>query len=179
MRFNASQAVIFRKLLGLGLLALALLGATSLCRKEIPLALFGEHAIGMVKKVEVIQTSTASKWERNGFGSQKAVSRGGESTLMSISFTTKEGKPVDIRTTATFHTEAKVGDTHAMVYLPSNPENAKIYSAKQLWLPMSVGFVFVGVCSYLGMRLLRPGKASVRSGSPDVAEQRLPGPREV
>lgn len=171
MKFNTSQAAVFRKLLGLGLLALALLGATSLCMKEIPLALFGEHASGIVTKVEVIQTSTASKWERNGSGSQKAVSRGGESTIMFINFTTKDGKPVDIKTTATFHTEAKVGDTHPMLYLPSNPGNAKIYSAKQLWLPMGVGFVFVGVCSFLGMRLLRRKKAPVTSGSLSPAEQ--------
>lgn len=164
MTSNHSQPAIFRKLLGLGLLALALLGSTSLCLKEIPLALFGEHASGVVKNVEVIQTSTTSKWEHNGSGSQKAVSRGGSRTLMSIEFTPKDGKPVGIKTTATFHTEAKVGDTHPMLYLPSNPENAKIYSAKQLWLPMVVGFVFVSVCSYLGMRLIRGKKETIATG---------------
>ena len=155
IKFNASQAAIFRKLLGLGLHALALLGATSLFIKEVPLALFGEHTTGTVKKVEVIQTSTASKWVRSGSGRQRAESRGGYSTLMYIDFSTNAGKAVQIITTATFHTEAKVGDTHPMVYLPSHPENAKIYSAKQLWLPMCVGFSFVGVCSFLGLRLLR------------------------
>src|SRR5205823_12269624 len=123
MTFNDSQAAVFRKLLGVGLVALALLGAISLCMKEIPLALFGERASGIVENVEVIQTSTASKWEKNGIGPDKAVSRGGYSTLMSISFTTKDGKPVDIKTRATFRTEAKAGDTHPMVYLPSNPRN--------------------------------------------------------
>lgn len=164
MTSNASPSATFRKLLGLALLALALLGAASLCLKEIPLALSGEHASGIVKKVEVIQTSTASKWEHNGSGSEKAVSRGGTSTLMSIDFTTKDGKPVSIKTRATFRTEAKVGDTHPIIYLASNPENAKIYSAKQLWLPMSVGLVFVSVCSYVGMRLLRPRKEAIAPG---------------
>ena len=164
--FNQSQAAIFRKLLGVGLLALALLGATSLFIKEVPLALFGEHATGLVKKVEVIQTSTASRWVRNGSGGRRAESRGGTSTLMNIEFTTKAGKVVEIRTTATFRTEAKVGDSHPMLYLPWNPENAKIYSAKQLWLPMCVGFIFVGVCSFSGMRLLRVKQPSLATGRP-------------
>lgn len=163
MTFNKSRAPLFRTLLGLSLLALALLGATSLCLKEIPLALFGEHASGIVTKVEIIQTSTSSDSGRRGSGFPTTVRRGGESTFMHIDFTTKEGKPVSIKTTATFHTEAKVGDKHPILYLPSNPENAKIYSAKQLWLPMGVGFVFVSVCSYFGMRLLRRRNAS---GSP-------------
>jgi hypothetical protein len=155
MTFTKPQAVIFRKLLGLGLIALALLGATSLSMKEIPLALFGEHSTGIVKKVEVIQTSTASKWEKKGFGPKQAVSRGGYTTLMHMAFTTKDGKPIEIKTTATFNTEAKVGDEHPMIYLASKPETAKIYSAKQLWLPMCVGTVFTCVCFFIGLLLFR------------------------
>ena len=166
MTFNESQAAIFRKLLGVGLLALALIGATSLFLKEVPLALFGEHARGIVTRVEVIQTSTASKWVGTGSGARRAESRGGFSTLMHIAFTTNAGKAVAIKTTSTFHTEAKVGDSHPMVYLPSNPENAKIYSAKQLWLPMGVGFSFVGICLFLGMRLLRAKQTSQASERP-------------
>ena len=161
MTFNESQAAIFRKLLGVALLALALLGATSLSMKEIPLALFGEYANGIVRKVEIIQTSTASKWVGSGSG-KRAESRGGQITLMHIRFTTRTGAAVEIKTTATFRTEAKVGDTHPMLYLASNPENAKIYSAKQLWLPMCVGFVFVAICSFLGMRLLRSKRPADR-----------------
>lgn len=167
MTSNDAKRAMFLKVLGIGLLALALLGATSLCMKEIPLALFGERATGIVKKVEVIQTSTASKWENKGTSSQRVVSRSSESTFMHISFTTKDGKPVAIKTLATFNTEAKVGDTHPMIYLPSKPENAKIYSAKQLWLPMCVGFVFVSVCSFLGMRFVRTKRNSVATGAPE------------
>lgn len=155
MTFTKSQALIFRKLIGLGLIALSLLGATSLLRKEIPLAFFGERTTGTVKKVEVIQTSTASKWEKKGFGQKQAVSRSSDSTFMHIGFTTKEGKPMEVKTLATFNTEAKVGDEHPMIYLPSNPEKAKIFSAKQLWLPMCVGFIFCTFCSFLGIFLVR------------------------
>jgi hypothetical protein len=164
MTFTKPQAVIFRKLLGLGLVALGLLGATSLCMKEIPLALFGERSTGTVKKVEVIQTSTATKWESNGSGSKRAVSRGGYTTIMHMAFTTKEGKPLEIKTTATFNTEAKVGDQHPMIYLRSKPETAKIYSAKQLWLPMIVGIIFSSVCLILGFFVFR-GFSAARENS--------------
>lgn len=74
----------------------------ALATKEIPLAFFGERSTGTVKQVEVIQTSTSSKWEQKGFGPKQAVSRGGQSTFMHIAFTTKEGQPVEIKTLATF-----------------------------------------------------------------------------
>jgi hypothetical protein len=165
MTFTKSQAVIFRKLLGLGLIALALLCVTSLCMKEIPLALFGERSTGTVKKVEVIQTSTASKWESNGSGSKRAVSRGGQSTIMHIAFATREGKPVEIKTTATFNMEATVGDQHPMIYLSSKPETAKIHSAKQLWMPMLVGFIFTSVCLLLGFQFVRDSSAPLENAS--------------
>jgi hypothetical protein len=155
MTLTKSQAAIFWKLIGLGLVALALLGATSLCMKEVPLALFGQHAKGVVERVEVIQTSTSSKWVKDSSGHKHAVSRGGDLTLMHIKFTTEDGKPIEIKTAATFNTEAKVGDEHPIIYLSSHPETAKIYSAKQLWLPMCVGFTFVSVCLFVGLRLLR------------------------
>jgi hypothetical protein len=82
------------------------------------------------------------------------VNRGSELTFMQIAFNTKEGKPMQIETLATFNTPAKVGDEHPLVYLAAHPENARIYSAKQLWLPMCVGFVFVAVCAFLGLRCL-------------------------
>jgi hypothetical protein len=61
---------------------------------------------------------------------------------------------MQVKTLATFNTEAKEGDQHPMIYLPSKPETAKIYSAKQLWLPMGVGIVFVSVCLALGLRCM-------------------------
>ncbi|MCB1208131.1 MAG: hypothetical protein KDK97_02330 [Verrucomicrobiales bacterium] len=155
MTFTKSQALVFRKILGIGLLALALLGAVSLAMKDVPLALFGVHTTGIVKKVEVIQTSTSSKWERDGFGPKKAVSRSSHTTLMHMGFTTKEGREMLVKTTATFNTEAKVGDEHPMIYLSSKPETAKIYSAKQLWLPMGIGFIFVMVCGTIGFFFLK------------------------
>ena len=34
-------------------------------------------------------------------------------------------------------------------------ENAKIYSAKQLWMPMVIGTVFTAICLFLGFYFLR------------------------
>lgn len=155
----------FKKLIGFGLIALALLGATSLGTKEIPLALFGERALGTVKKVEDITTGSDTKWEKRGFdGKKRAVNRSSDLTFMYVDFTTKEGKPMEVKTLATFHTEAKVGDTHPMIYLPWSPERAKIYSAKQLWLPMIVGMGFVTVTLLVGLRCLSRGSFFPKAG---------------
>jgi hypothetical protein len=158
MSNSSAKSFPFKKLIGIGLIALALVGAVSLCVKEIPLALFGERAAGVVKRVEKIRTSTDSKWEKKGFSSTKeSVDRGTELTFMYIGFTTKEGKLMEVKTLATFNTEAKEGDTHPMVYLSSNPDRAKIYSAKQLWMPMIVGLGFVTVTLLVGVRCLSSG----------------------
>ena len=165
MSSSNAQSVPLKKFIGIGLIALALVGAVSLCMKEIPLVLFGERASGVVNRVEKIRTSTDSKWEKKGFGASKqSVDRGTELTFMYVGFTTKEGKVMEVKTLATFHTEAKVGDTHPMIYLPWRPERAKIYSAQQLWLPMIVGFGFVTVTLLVGVRCLSRGSFFPRVG---------------
>jgi len=156
---NAAQLRRFKAILGVVLIALGLLGFTSLIMKEWRLALFGEHSMGIVRRVEKITTSTTSTSElRNG---TRKVRHGSGLTFMYISFTPKDGKPVEVKTLATFRTEAKEGDTHPMIYLASHPENAKIYTAKQLWLPMIIGMVFSAACLYGGKKLL---PAAARSG---------------
>ena len=147
MKTAARQQSIFRRIIGACLIALALVGITALCLKELPLAFFGEHAIGLVEQVEVIQTSTTSKW-RHG----RAESRGGSTTILHLVHKTKEGKPIQSKHTATFHTEAKAGDEHPLVYLPWHPDRAMIYSARQLWLPLTTGVIFSAICLFLGLR---------------------------
>lgn len=151
---SPTQAHLFWKIVSIGLLALALLGFSSLIKKEYRLAIFGEKSTGIVKKVETITTSTDSKWVQRG-NTRVAIPRGGDLTFMTIGFMTKAGNPVQVETLATFNTVAKEGDSHPMIYLPATPENAKIYSAKQLWLPMCVGTIFSTVCLALGIWLVR------------------------
>jgi len=158
---DARKLAAFRMVLGIGLVALGILGAVSLAMKEFRLALFGEAATGIVNKVEEITTSTSSRWEyRNG---QKVrVSTAAPSYFMTIGFTAKDGTPVEFRTLATFLTEARVGDEHDLVYLPSQPKNAKIATLRQLWLPMITGILFTTVCLGLGTWLIFK-KSALRS----------------
>jgi hypothetical protein len=143
-----------KRTIGILLLALALTGVVSLSLKEYRLALIGERTTGVVAKVEKITTSTGSDgYYRNG--RLKGVKRGSELTFMYLDFTTPDGQARQVKTLATFHTAARAGDVHPMIYLPSQPENAKIYSARQLWLPMTVGTVFSVACCWGGLRLLR------------------------
>lgn len=134
------------------LLAFSVLGFVSLSLKEYRLALFGLKAVGVVTAVEVIQTSSGSKWDRT---TGKRSSRSSDSTFMTLKFSTPDGQFHSVKTLATFHTEASVGAQHAMIYLPSNPDNAKIYSARQLWLPMLIGTLFSSACLLGGLRLWR------------------------
>ena len=148
------KPIHLRRAIGIVLLALALVGVTSLIMKEYRLALFGERATGVVNRVEKITTSSGSSGTIKG-GQRVGVRHGSELTFMYIDFTTKEGRALQVKTLATFNTEAKAGDSHPMIYLPTKPETAKIYSARQLWLPLCVGSVFSVVCFFGGLLLLR------------------------
>lgn len=155
MSANKSGATVLRIVIGIGLLGLGALGMVSLLQKEVSLALFGETATGTVRKVEEITNRSDSKWSRSGMRRQ-VVRRSGPSYFMTIDFTTPDGRTIEFETLATFHTEAKVGDQHPLVYLPSQPENAKIATSRQLWLPMLVGSIFTVTCWSFGIFLLWP-----------------------
>ena len=143
-----------KRIIGIVLLLLAITGVVSLSLKEYRLALFGERSTGVVTKVETITTSTASDgYYRNGRLVGKKY--GSDLTFLYLDFATQEGKAQHVKTLATFHTEARAGDEHPVIYLPWEPENAKIYSARQLWLPMLIGTVFSVACSFGGWKLLR------------------------
>jgi hypothetical protein len=161
---NAAKLAVFKMILGIGLVSLGILGAVSLATKEFRLALFGETAMGIVNKVEEITTSTSSRWEYRD-GQKVRVSSAAPSYFMTIGFTTKEGSPVEVRTLATFQTEARVGDEHPVVYLPSQPKNAKISTLRQLWLPMITGIIFTTVCLGLGGWLLFKKSAPQSAGA--------------
>lgn len=150
----------FKSIIGIALLAVGSIGVVSLCTKELPLALLGQHSIGRVKRVEIVRSSTGSAGTfRNGTRVGKKL--GSNLTYMHLAFTTQDGRAMEVKTLATFNTEAKEGDEHPLIYLPSKPETAKIYSAKQLWLPMGVGIVFSTLFLTGGWFLVR-GKALQR-----------------
>jgi hypothetical protein len=117
-----------KRTIGIILLALALTGVISLSLKEYRLALFGKRSQGVVTRVEKVTTSNGSDGHyRNG--RRTGVKHGSELTFMYIDFTTPDGQARQVKTLATFHTTAAVGGSHPMIYLPAQPETAKIYSA--------------------------------------------------
>lgn len=136
------------------LIALGLLGGVSLFKKEGRLVIFGERATGTVRQVEEITASTQATWGRDNKGRSHIIKKSGPSHLLHMTFTATDGREIEFTTLATFNTETKPGDTHPLVYLPSDPQVAKIASARQLWLPMSVGTIFTALCLGIGIRLL-------------------------
>ena len=146
------------RVLGLALLALGVLGSLSLSMKEIPLAVFGKKATGRVHQVEVVDNKGRSKWLTKNGVKQHKYGASEPSYIMHISFATLAGRTVEMETLSTFHTVARVGDEHPMIYLPWQPENAKIYSARQLWLPLTVGVFFTSLCLVVGGCLVRGWK---------------------
>lgn len=142
-----------RLVIAIVLVALGLVGGVSVMMKEGRLVIFGERAVGTVREVEQITTSTQATWGRDINRRSQAVKRSGPSNLLHLTFTTKDGRNIEFATRATFKTATKPGDTHPIVYLPSDPQLAKIASAKQLWLPMSIGMTFTAICLGVGIRL--------------------------
>ena len=143
-----------KRIIGIVLLLLAVTGVVSLSLKEYRLALFGERGTGVVTKVETVTTSTASDgYYRNG--RLRGKKYGSDLTFLHLDFATPDGREQHVKTLATFNTAARVGDAQPVIYLPSQPENAKIYSARQLWLPMVVGTVFSAGCALGGLKLVR------------------------
>ena len=168
MYISRSQSKAFFGILGIGLFALGLLGAWSLATKEFRLALFGQRSTATVVKVEKITTSSGSKWEKRGF-KKVAVSRGGELEFMTLEFDPGDGHKTQVETLSTFNTEAKLGDKHPLIFLKSDPKNAKIFSAKQLWLPMVIGTVFSMICLFIGGFAVKRTLFATREPQPGLA----------
>lgn len=146
-----------RRIISWFMLAFAVLGIYSLSIKEYRLALVGVRGTGVVDKVEVITTSTTSTINANSSNPNKRrVRHGSQSTILHMTVTTQEGKTSQIKTHATFNTEAKVGDRFEMIYLPSKPDVAKIYNARQFWLPMMIGTIVTAFCLVVGLLFVRP-----------------------
>lgn len=140
-----------RRIVAIALLALSGAGIYSLSTKEIPLVLFGQSGTGVVNQVEVITHSGKSRWT----GNDRRDSGYSQSTILHLTVTTKDGKTATTKTHATFNTETRVGDQHPVVYLPSNPAVAKIYNARQFWLPLTVAVFFTTLCFLGGAKLLQ------------------------
>ncbi len=129
---------------------------TMVVLKEGRLALFGQHTNAVVEKVtEITQSHTLSKYTSDGKRRTGDRKRTSISQVMQLGFITADGKPISFETLATFNTEAKVGDTQPIVYLPSDPMRAKIATLRQLWLPMLTGLLLSVLCLGGGVLLVK------------------------
>ena len=140
-----------RPAIGLSLLAFAALGVWSLATKQIRLLLVGKRAEAVVERVEVITTSQESRWDRHGH----RESRASHATFLHIAFRTAEGETVRTKTRVTFHTPANVGDSHPVIYPPTQPQAAQIVSSDQFWKPLIVGSFLTIASTVGGLLLLR------------------------
>lgn len=121
------------------------------------LALFGKRADGVVQEIiETTQTSAASRREGESLQSYRERSRRKSTRYtLRVQFVPEGGAPAEFSTTSTFGHDIMEGGKVRVVYLPGDPAGAEIDSAKQLWLPMAVGFVVSAVCLGGGTVLLR------------------------
>jgi hypothetical protein len=127
---------------------------TVLIAKEGRLIVFGKKATAQVQSVKKVQKNNGEV-KRNNRGT--VVSRRGPSIshVMHLTYKTQDGADAAFDTSATFNTEARVGDVHPIVYLPSDPSKAKIATMRQLWLPATVGLTVSLTCLAVGWFLLR------------------------
>lgn len=118
--------------------------------------------LGKITDGEVIKVTERYSIGTNSRKSRKSDdhSGGGVSYDLTVRFTPEGATPVEFETSSTFGHDLKVGDTVKVIYLASNLMGAEIYSAKQLWLPLCVGFVVSSACLGGGYFLLRSLAAS-------------------
>lgn len=100
---------------------------------------FGE---GVITHVEVRSSasSTGKRWDHESEDAYRNRMRGGVSHILTVRHTPAGGEPTDFKVRSTFGKDLKEGDAVKVIYLPEQPAKAQIYSTKQLWLPIAVGF---------------------------------------
>ena len=146
-----SKPGIVSLLLGWAFLLFGLLGMFSVVTKDMRVAVFGHKASATVEKV----TERHSSSSRISGDGKTRTNTSSVSRMMHLRFQTTDGKPANFETTSTFNTEAKVGDTHPILYLPGDTTRAEINTLRQLWLPMFVGTSVSCVCLGIGYLVLR------------------------
>jgi hypothetical protein len=128
----------------------------ALITHDVRLALTGQFADGVVTKV--IERTTSSRSSSSNGKRQRSAP--GVSYTLVVRYRPQDMEPVEFKTSSTFGHSHKEDDAVKVIYLRSNPTMAEIYSAKQLWLPICVGFVVSTVCLYGGRLLRRAVKAA-------------------
>jgi hypothetical protein len=127
------------------------------------LPLFGKKTEGVITKIEE-KTSYSNVSRRDGESRESYRERSrrqGTSTsyFCLVRYTPEGAEPVEFKTRSTFGHDSKEGDAVPVIYLPSNPMNAEINTAKQVWMPLAIGYNVSLVCIGLGWFLLKLKRA--------------------
>ena len=135
------------------LLSALFLGAT--LQGQCRVAAFGKIADGVVTKLRAKTSSSTSSGKRNAAGQYTQTGGGGTTYFYTVRFTPENGLPVEFEATGCWGTVLIMGDTVKVIYLPSRPTYAEIYTTKQLWLPMCTGLGMGLACLGGGAFMLR------------------------
>jgi len=140
--------------------ALLLAGIGFLCAavSQTRLPISGKITKGVVTKIDErisIGSVSQQKGESDAWYFERRSRSKGVSYDLTVHYTPEGAAPADFKSVATFGLAHKVGDQVDVIYLPSNPLGAEIYTARQVWLPLCVGFTVSFLCIGGGFYLLR------------------------
>jgi hypothetical protein len=109
---------------------------------DCQLAARGVFGEGVITHVEVRSShgGGGSRRDHESDEEYRNRTRGGVSHILTVRHTPEGGEPTDFKVRSTFGKDLKEGDEVKVIYLPDQPAKAQIYSTKQLWLPIAVGF---------------------------------------
>jgi hypothetical protein len=121
------------------------------------LAMKGVFGEGVITHVEARASSSSGgrRREHETDEEYRNRTRGGVSHILTVRHTPEGGEPTDFKVRSTFGKDLKEGDAVKVIYLPEQPTKAQIYSTKQLWLPIVVGFTASAAALGIGAFLLR------------------------
>ena len=125
--------------------ALLVFAVIALCRVlfDARLACFGVRTEGTVTSIEATTTYGGTTSRRSGESwaeyQRRRARKSGTSHFATVRFTPAGGAPREFRTRCTFNHVPVVGDTVPVLHLPRDPGVAEIGTARQVWLPLSVG----------------------------------------
>jgi hypothetical protein len=142
---------------GIVLLAAGFFFLGALIWNQGRLAIFGKRADGVVREItETTRTSATTRRDGESLQAYRERSRRkGTRYTLRVQFTPEGGAPAEFSTTSTFGHTLEKGGMVRVIYLPGDPAGAEIDSARQLWLPMAVGFIVSAVCLGGGALLIR------------------------
>ena len=132
------------------------------------LACFGVRTEGSVTHVEARTTYGGTTSRRSGESwaeyQRRRDRKSGTSRFATVRFTPAGGAPREFRTRCTFGHVPNVGDLVPVLHLASDPGVAEIGTARQVWLPLSVGIGVMLGSAGLGS-FLRRMAARMRTGA--------------